>query len=245
MRSKKNKIQIVLLLIICFLLAVYLFVILRDDIHTYFEQKRTVTVYLIRHGQTEANVNNINVGGGSDSPLTDTGITESQKLGTFLKDIKFQNAYSSELKRAVTTESLVLSQNNYWDSENKEIITMSCLDDINLGNAENLPLSDAVAQYGTEVTDYGNADDQNFVPVTGGENKYTFIQRFDHAMKKIVETEENHGKNVIVAAHSSASFWLQKKFPYLKDNGLKNDSYTILTYDGDEFSLISYNNSAN
>ena len=64
-------------------------------------------------------------------------------------------------------------------------------------------------------------------------------------MKKIVETEENHGKNVIVSSHTSASFWLQKKFPYLKDNGLKNDSYTILTYDGDEFSLISYNNSAN
>ena len=70
------------------------------------EAKQTL-IYLVRHGETEGNVNGI-YQGQNDTPLTDLGIKQSKELGGKLRLIDFQAVYSSDLLRAKRTAELVL-----------------------------------------------------------------------------------------------------------------------------------------
>ena len=61
-------------------------------------------LYLVRHGQTELNVQHI-LQGRHDSPLTALGRTQAERVGRYFKreDIVFDHAYSSPLGRTRAT----------------------------------------------------------------------------------------------------------------------------------------------
>lgn len=63
-------------------------------------------IYLIRHGETEANRQGI-VQGHSDSPMTPAGIEETLRKAEKLKDIEFHGGYCSDLARAMMTLELI------------------------------------------------------------------------------------------------------------------------------------------
>lgn len=65
--------------------------------------------YLIRHGQTEANVARITAGGKADSPLTGKGISQAQTLSPYLTqlEIKPQVLYHSSMSRARDTAKIL------------------------------------------------------------------------------------------------------------------------------------------
>ena len=58
-----------------------------------------ITFYLIRHGETEYNVQGI-MQGWTDSPLTQNGVEPAKQLGIGLADISFVAAYTSDSGRA-------------------------------------------------------------------------------------------------------------------------------------------------
>ena len=64
-------------------------------------------IYIIRHGETEANAQGF-MQGWSDGPLNEDGIKLAQITGEKLKGVKFDAAFSSPLKRAKETAELVL-----------------------------------------------------------------------------------------------------------------------------------------
>jgi broad specificity phosphatase PhoE len=59
-------------------------------------------LYVVRHGQTEENLNGI-IQGHKPGKLTALGIEQARLLALRLKDQKFDAIYSSDLKRAVDT----------------------------------------------------------------------------------------------------------------------------------------------
>ena len=59
-----------------------------------------LTIYFVRHGQTDTNVEGLMVGQSGDPQLTEDGKNNALKLGKGLSEIKFDAAYSSELTRA-------------------------------------------------------------------------------------------------------------------------------------------------
>ena len=61
------------------------------------------TLFLIRHGQTDANVNHMIQGQLIDEPLNDTGRAEALAVGRFFKDVHLDRIYSSPLRRARET----------------------------------------------------------------------------------------------------------------------------------------------
>ena len=61
-------------------------------------QSKSLTLTIVRHGQTEANVKKI-IHGWTDTPLNEAGINQAQVAGKALKDIRFDQAYSSDLQR--------------------------------------------------------------------------------------------------------------------------------------------------
>ena len=64
-------------------------------------------VYLVRHGQSEANLKRF-VGGQLDVPLTPQGIEDAKKAGKMLEDIHFDKVFSSDLKRATDTAKIAI-----------------------------------------------------------------------------------------------------------------------------------------
>ena len=66
-------------------------------------------LYLIRHGQSEANQKKIH-GGGLDVPLTEQGRAEAKSAGNLLKDIPFDKVYTSDLIRAMETADIALPE---------------------------------------------------------------------------------------------------------------------------------------
>jgi len=59
-------------------------------------------LYIIRHGQVQANVDDV-VGGIFDTPLTSLGVSQAQQAGIFLLGLTFQKIYASPQGRVRKT----------------------------------------------------------------------------------------------------------------------------------------------
>lgn len=64
-------------------------------------------IYLVRHGETDANANNL-VQGSTDFPLNDVGRKQARAAAEELRCIPFAAAYSSDLDRARETAAILL-----------------------------------------------------------------------------------------------------------------------------------------
>ena len=65
-----------------------------------------VPFYLVRHGESQDNVNNIATGW-SATPLTDKGRAQARSTGRFLSTVEFNKFYSSDLTRAIQTANIL------------------------------------------------------------------------------------------------------------------------------------------
>lgn len=59
-------------------------------------------LYLVRHGESQANANNQLVGW-YNVPLTEKGVADARAAGEKLRDIEFEKVYASDLMRACQT----------------------------------------------------------------------------------------------------------------------------------------------
>ncbi|MGJ0637932.1 adenosylcobalamin/alpha-ribazole phosphatase [Xenorhabdus bovienii] len=63
-------------------------------------------LFLVRHGQTEANINGVFCGS-TDLPLTEVGIKQAQQVAAALKHVDFQSLHCSEMQRAQHTARII------------------------------------------------------------------------------------------------------------------------------------------
>jgi broad specificity phosphatase PhoE len=96
-----------------------------------------INLYLIRHGETEANRDNI-LQGHCDYPLTDKGKNEGKGVGIALNKMHWQKVYCSDLKRAHDTCILLIS-NSQTNSDISRIEVTQLLREISFGVREALP----------------------------------------------------------------------------------------------------------
>ena len=76
-------------------------------------QSKTIILTIVRHGQTDKNKNPILHGWRSDNPPVNSfGKKQAQAAGKALKNVKFDQAYSSDLQRANITCQLILEENH-------------------------------------------------------------------------------------------------------------------------------------
>lgn len=69
--------------------------------------RNTMRLWLVRHGETEANVAGL-YSGHAPTPLTEKGIGQAKTLHTLLRHAPFDRVLCSELERARHTARLVL-----------------------------------------------------------------------------------------------------------------------------------------
>ena len=187
----------------------------------------TVTVYLMRHGETDGNVNGIINGGGSDAPLTKKGLLQLEKTGKKLSNVKFDAVYCSPLGRTQESARRVLSYNKAW---NGDVQTVDGLADIYFGKAEGKTLTEVLSTYGSSALYTGKSNDRNFKSKISAESTYAFIKRFKETMNGIVGAREVHNKTILVVAHSSATYWIREATGDKKAKMLKNAEVVKLTY---------------
>lgn len=69
------------------------------------------TFYLVRHGETNWNVQKI-MQGHKDLPLNDNGISQAQERAKNFAEIKFNRVFASDLMRASKTAELLVAEKN-------------------------------------------------------------------------------------------------------------------------------------
>lgn len=85
-------------------------------------------IYIIRHGETDANKNAV-LQGSSNWPLNEFGIKLAEMTGENMKGIKFDACFSSPLDRARQTAEIILQKTN----NNCEICFDDRIKELNMG----------------------------------------------------------------------------------------------------------------
>ncbi|GJE58509.1 2,3-bisphosphoglycerate-dependent phosphoglycerate mutase [Methylobacterium trifolii] len=155
---------------------------------------------LARHGQSDWNLKNLFTGW-RDPDLTDLGIEEARKAGRWLKGegYGFDVAFTSKLKRAQRTSSLLLQE---MDLTEIETIRSEALNERDYGDLSGLNKEDARQRWGAEqVHQWRRSYD---VPPPGGESlKDTAARVLPYYIETILP-RVMAGDRVLVAAHGNS-----------------------------------------
>ena len=153
---------------------------------------------LIRHGQSIYNLEN-KFTGWKDVDLTDKGRNEAVKAGKLLneKSFEFDYAYTSNLKRAQETLSIVLRQLN----SNLSPIKNEALNERDYGDLIGRNKADAAEEFGEDQVQIWRRSYD--IPPPGGESLKMTCDRTLPYFKKILKLVlENN--NIIIAAHGNS-----------------------------------------
>lgn len=146
-------------------------------------------VYLIRHGQSEANLNKMHAGW-SDTPLTLLGESQARCTRPLIEGIEFSKIYVSDLIRARKTAEIIFG--------GKDMEFSKALREINMEKISNTPYSELERMYGSTYIECRKKWD--FSPL-GCESVSSFMARtgsfFDALERNSAELE-----NVAIVAHA-------------------------------------------
>ncbi len=160
----------------------------------------TGTLVLVRHGQSEWNLQNLFTGW-KDPALTEKGIGEARAAGQRLKakGLKFDICFTSALSRAQITLKLMLEEMGQTGlPETRD----QALNERDYGDLAGLNKDDARAKWGEEQVHIWRRSFD--VPPPGGESlKDTLARSLPYYMRHI-QPHVLDGKSVLVAAHGNS-----------------------------------------
>ncbi|MEI5993849.1 histidine phosphatase family protein [Candidatus Enterococcus mansonii] len=219
------------------------------------QKTEDVTIYLTRHGETMFNIMN-KVQGWSDTPLTEEGEKVAADLGKGLaqEKITFSAAYSSDLKRAFDTATIVLANT---DQKKLEIQQNKQLREPNYGGYEGEFIdkitpelaahngfetgkefqASAGKMYWNKLADTYQAMDTYKL----AENAESVEKRMEAELLAIAkEQSQKGGGNVLVVSHGMAiNIMLSKLSSEYEGKPLKNASVTKIVYKDGQLNVLS------
>lgn len=194
-----------------------------------------VKLYIIRHGQSNANAKDIFLGQ-HDLGLAELGYEQAKITANFLKDIPVDAIYSSDLGRAYSTAEATAKLVNL------PIIIDKGLREIDGGEWEEIPFIELWKNYRESLmlftTDIGNSK------IEGGESVKELYERFAKTVENIAK--ENDGKTVFLFSHATC---IRCFGAYCMGQGLQgvknvpwpnNASVTEVEYDNGKFNMVRY-----
>jgi 2,3-bisphosphoglycerate-dependent phosphoglycerate mutase len=160
----------------------------------------TGTLVLVRHGQSDWNLKNLFTGW-KDPELTELGVQEASSGGVALAatGIKFDIAFTSELRRAQETCRIVLEKVGQSDLET---IRDVALNERDYGDLSGLNKDDARAKWGEEQVHIWRRSYD--IPPPGGESlRDTGARVWPYYLTEILP-RVLRGENALVAAHGNS-----------------------------------------
>lgn len=198
------------------------------------------TLILIRHGESEANRNNI-FAGQINPDLQSRGLKQAALTAQYIKDnYKVDKIYSSDLQRAFKTAEAL------GKLLNMEVIPEKSFREISAGDWENIKFNDLPVLSPKEFTLWIN--DIGYAYCPNGESVKQLGERVMSALTKIAE--ENNGKTVVIASHATpirvAQSIIQtggldemKNIPWVS-----NASVTVFEYENNSFEVVKISEDA-
>ncbi len=172
-------------------------------------------IYIVRHGETNDNVIG-RYAGRIDVELNEKGIKQAKELKEKLKDISFDLVFSSPLKRAYKTASIIT---------NNEIIKDNRLIERDNGSLEGKLKSEI-----KEKIDFNDPNEKRF----NIENIIVFRKRINSFLEEILN--KYRGKNVLVVTHAGVGIYIRCFF----EGEPKDGNY--LSYKLNNCEVLEYNN---
>lgn len=159
------------------------------------------TLYLVRHGLTDWNVQR-KMQGHSNIPLNSVGRSQAQALQDFFKKNPVDKVFSSDLDRAFETAQLATGA--------KDIFKMSGLREVCLGEIEGKTEPEILSQYGHEAwQQWISLEPQADYAFPGGETHKQSLHRFIKNIEHIFTQHEfskaaacTHGLMIRRLAHT-------------------------------------------
>jgi 2,3-bisphosphoglycerate-dependent phosphoglycerate mutase len=143
-----------------------------------------LTVYVVRHGQTDWNREG-RIQGGTDNPLNATGLEQAAALARTLADVKLDSIYVSSLQRAKQTAAALEGR--------APIVAMDELRERNFGKFEGANDKDSAIVADWNKRRFTWADDME-----GGETLESQSRRAEAALRKIRDKHPAGGTVAIV-----------------------------------------------
>ncbi|MDA8512743.1 adenosylcobalamin/alpha-ribazole phosphatase [Citrobacter sp. Igbk 14] len=147
-------------------------------------------LWLVRHGETEANVAGL-YSGHAPTPLTERGIAQAQSLSGLLRNVPFNNVLCSELERARHTTQLILAEREV------PVRVMPELNEMFFGDWEMRHHRDLAREDAENYAVWCN-DWQNATP-TNGEGFQAFSQRVERFIARLADYKDS--QNLLVVSH--------------------------------------------
>ncbi len=173
----------------------------------------TGTLVLVRHGQSEWNKKNLFTGW-ADVGLTEQGVAEAHKAASLLKEkgLTFDEAFTSGLKRAQNTLSIILQDMGQTDIP---VSRDKALNERDYGDLVGLNKDDARKKWGEEQVHIWRRSYD--VPPPGGESLKMTAERTIPYFEKEILPRVEAGETILVSAHGnslrSIIMWLEKLTP--------------------------------
>jgi len=193
-------------------------------------------IYILRHGETDYNLQGIVQGRGVNTDLNEKGRLQAQKFFEAHKHIKFDKVYTSTLKRTHQTVAHFLDKGISWEQH-------PGLDELDWGENEGRLNSPEVQNRFLSIT--GMWTEGNYeVRFPGGESPLEVSERQREAMELILSNEEE--KHVLVCMHGRAMRILLCQLTNIDLRNMdwfshQNTSLYKVGFDGERFELLSFN----
>ena len=196
-------------------------------------------IYIVRHGQTDFNLQNIVQGSGVDSSLNRQGRLQAEAFYNAYKAVPFDKVYTSALKRTKETVASFLDQGIPWES-------LAGLNEISWGTKEGFkitPEEDEYYHYMLKQWQLGNTS----LRIEGGESPEDVVKRMQPALDHILaQTDE---KNVLVCMHGRAIriiLCMLLNYPLKSMDMFEHENLCLylVNYNGSFFNVERYNDTS-
>lgn len=151
-------------------------------------------LYLLRHGQTDANVSNIIAGQRPDMPLNETGLKQAELTAKALSQAVFHRIYMSPALRARQTAKQIFEHHVPTVFGNVE----DCFREINFGVLEGLTFEKSKELYKDLLETY--RDYPSLCAFPEGESMNEAYERISRCINKIL-IEHPQNESILIVSH--------------------------------------------
>ena len=187
-------------------------------------------IYVIRHGQSVANLRK-EMAGWAQVPLSELGHEQARSLSPYLRNIKFDKIYSSDLLRSIQTAQDALGH-DMFDRSVK-------IREISVGSLSGHTRVQCIEQYGDQFINDNRKQDFS---AYGGENQLMIGSRVFEFVRDLEKLE--NVTNVAVFGHEGT---VHQMLNYVFDTHLEirnirvaNASVTLFAYEKGCWKLVTF-----
>ena len=194
---------------------------------------KVLKLYIVRHGETEWNVIK-RFQGQLNTPLTEKGMKKLVETGKKLKNILFDQVYTSELGRTVASAEIILNENNGYKNNKLELKKLAELNEVYFGVWQGLTYEEVFLKYPEEGNNYFYNVKNYKAENVEAEKLEDALERFLKGINKILDSHESG--NILVVTHGTV---FEMFMNYVANNSIFDIDERTLMGNGD-YKVFSY-----